>query len=96
MKKIFTLALAAVLLLTASQESFAQKKKKEKKSKVTVHGEKDNDGKFNERKDKGGTAKSGKSKKSKKSKKSTTSIKLINDRYFVLYFREDEEGMDFA
>lgn len=97
MKKLLTLMLAATLVFAASESSFAQKKKKkDKKGKVTAHGEKDNDGKFNERKNKGvgdGPAGSTKKRKGKKSKK--TSFAPLKDEFdlFYSYIKKEDERL---
>jgi len=98
MKKLLTLMLAAMLFFAASESSFAQKKKKKgKKGKVTAHGEKDNDAKFNERKSKGaadGPAGSSKNSKKKKGKKSKSTgfapVQSEFDLFYSFLKKEDE------
>lgn len=95
MKKLLTLMLAATLVFAASESSFAQKKKKKgKKGKVTAHGEKDNDAKFNERKNKGATdGPAGSSKKKKGKKSKNTSFAPAQSEFDLFYSfnkKEDE------
>ena len=86
--------LAAMLFFAASESSFAQKKKKKgKKDKVTAHGEKDNDGKFNERKNKVGDGPAGSSKKKKGKKSKNTSFAPVQSEFDLFYSfikKEDE------
>ena len=87
MKNLFTIVCAAIFVLAISQSSFAQSKKKDKKAKVSVHGEKNNDSKFNERKNKGGGQPK---KKGKKSKKNVGQIESSRQsEYHVFYKREE-------
>ncbi len=84
--------LTALLLVAVSETSFAQqKKKKDKKGKVTVHGEKDNDSKFNQRKSKGGDSTPAKKKKGKKAKKDTSYLPSSNEfELFYTYSRKQK------
>jgi hypothetical protein len=86
MKIFFTLVFVALVMLSFSQPSFAQSKKKDKKAKVSVHGEKDNDGKFNERKNKGQPKNKG-----KKSKKNVSLIQPSATTNFYVYFKRQDE-----
>ena len=88
MKKILTLILAITLLMAVSESSYAQKKKKDTKSKVSVHGEKNNDGKFNERKNKGGDIGRASKSKKKKSKKTGFVQPTTTNELFAFIKRE--------
>ncbi len=94
MKKFLTLMITACIMLAVSESSFAQKKKKDKKSKVSVHGEKDNDGVYNQRKTNvnEGTAGKSKKKKNKKSKRDSGFIQSPNSNEFYVFYRRDENN----
>jgi len=85
MKKLLTLVLAATILFAVSEPTHAQKKKREKskksKTNISVHGEKDNNGIYNQRKNtvNEGTAGRSKKRKGSKGKKKDTSYILFGE-----------------